>query len=167
MKLTFSIKFIQLKSNPKSLPTKPGVYLFKKGEVYLYIGKTKNLRQRLTSSSHVPFKIASQTLNAEIYYLVTDEIGIESFLIDKFKPIWNGKISNACCRTSLTFYDEEKKGTWFIHALGWYCNINDESYDNFKSFLPDGVTCLNKYQKALEKVLAEKTKNAILQIFLD
>lgn len=49
MKLTFSLEFIQLKNKPKLLPTKLGGYLFKKGEVYLYIGKTKNIRQRLTS----------------------------------------------------------------------------------------------------------------------
>lgn len=167
MELTFSIKFRQLKNNPKALPRKPGVYLFKEGKVYLYVGKTTNLRQRLTSSSHVPFQIASQTSNVKIYYCVTDEIGIESFLIDKFKPIWNSKISNTTCRTSKTFYDEEKKGTWFIHTLGWYCNINGESYDGFKSFLPDGITCLNKYQQSLEKVLAERLEYAVSQLFIE
>jgi len=167
MKLTFSIEFIKLKNNPKSLPKKPGVYLFKEGEVYLYIGKTKNIKQRLTSASHIPFQIARQISNVEIYYLVTDEIGIESFLIDKFKPIWNGKISNASYRKGATFYDEENKGTWFIHTLGWYCNINGDTYDDFKSFLPDGGTCLNKYQKALEQVLAKNREYALLQLVIE
>ena len=89
----------RLKDRPKSLPTTPGVYLFKdKAGKVIYVGKAANLRSR-TSSYFAPAdtlipKVARMMLKAaDLDFIVTDSeqeaIFLECNLIKKYHPRYN------------------------------------------------------------------------------
>lgn len=87
-----------LLSSLPTLPITPGIYIFKKGDSVLYVGKAKNLRQRVSSYFQSPYKLGPKTtalikkietidhikVNSEIEALL-----LESRLINKFKPQYN------------------------------------------------------------------------------
>ena len=86
----------------KDIPTNPGVYFFKStsGEI-LYIGKAKNLRERLSSyfrhNSELTYKIKKlltriRELNFEITDSELSALILESKLIKKHKPRFNTAI---------------------------------------------------------------------------
>jgi excinuclease ABC subunit C len=86
-----------LKEKLKSLPHKPGVYLFKdrKG-VILYIGKAKSLRKRVSSYFTKPAEIKTSILLDRLYdidYIVAgsemDALILEDELVKKYKPRYN------------------------------------------------------------------------------
>ena len=82
-----------------SIPSKPGVYLFKnEKERVLYVGKAKNLRSRIRSyfqkSSHLDARKATMITNVKDFsYLVTDNeleaLALEANLIKQYKPKFN------------------------------------------------------------------------------
>ncbi|MDK2885789.1 MAG: excinuclease subunit [Thermosipho sp. (in: thermotogales)] len=79
----------------EKISNKPGVYLFKKGKEYIYIGKAKNLKRRL--SSHFTFKEEKSRLIIEEAddletIIVTNEkeaLLLEATLINKYMPKYN------------------------------------------------------------------------------
>jgi len=81
----------------KSLPNKPGVYLFKdKKGVILYVGKAKALRKRVASYFTKPPDVKTGILLdrlADIDYVVAgsemDALLLEDELIKKYKPRYN------------------------------------------------------------------------------
>lgn len=86
----------------KDIPKNPGVYFFKSasGEI-LYIGKAKNLRERLSSyfrhNSELPYKIKRLLANIQkLEFEITDSelsaLILESKLIKKHKPRFNTAI---------------------------------------------------------------------------
>lgn len=86
----------------KDIPKNPGVYFFKSasGEI-LYIGKAKNLRERLSSyfrhNSELPYKIKRLLTNIQkLEFEITDSelsaLILESKLIKKHKPRFNTAI---------------------------------------------------------------------------
>lgn len=86
-----------VKEQLKSLPTKPGVYLFKSrnGEV-IYVGKAKSLRKRVTSYfSKIPdikTAVLLSRLDSIDYILAGSELAallLENELIKKYKPRYN------------------------------------------------------------------------------
>lgn len=86
-----------LKEKLKTLPAKPGVYLFKdeKG-VVLYVGKAKSLRKRVSSYFTRPKEIKTSILLSRLYdvdYIITgselDALILEDELIKKYKPRYN------------------------------------------------------------------------------
>ncbi|MGB9612787.1 MAG: GIY-YIG nuclease family protein, partial [Candidatus Margulisiibacteriota bacterium] len=86
-----------LKDKLKSLPNKPGVYLFKdKSGQVIYIGKAKSLRKRVSSYFRAKPDIKISVLLDRLYdidYLVTgselDALLLEDELIKKYKPRYN------------------------------------------------------------------------------
>jgi excinuclease ABC subunit C len=86
-------------SKLSGIPLKPGVYIFKnEKERVLYVGKAKNLRNRLRSyfqkSSHLdPRKAAMITNVKDFSYIVTDNeleaLALEANLIKQHKPKFN------------------------------------------------------------------------------
>jgi len=86
-----------LKEKLKSLPPKPGVYLFKnqKGEV-IYVGKAKSLRKRVASYFKAKPELKTSILLDHLYdidYQVTaselEALLLEDELIKKYKPRYN------------------------------------------------------------------------------
>ncbi len=77
------------------IPSKPGVYIFKKGEEHIYIGKAKNLKKRL--SSHFKSKEGKSLLIVQeadkLDYIITDNekeaLILEATLIFEYKPKYN------------------------------------------------------------------------------
>jgi excinuclease ABC subunit C len=82
-----------------SIPQKPGVYIFKSGkERVLYVGKAKNLRNRIKSyfqeSSHLdPRKTKMIKSINDFSYIVTDNeleaLALEANLIKQYRPRFN------------------------------------------------------------------------------
>jgi len=86
----------KLRQKLKNLPPKPGVYLFKKGQTVLYVGKAKNLKKRVTSyfqkmvPSQKPEMLAeADNLEHIITSSETEAIFLESNLIKKYQPKHN------------------------------------------------------------------------------
>src|SRR3989344_4273173 len=83
---------------PKNIPTNPGVYIFRRGKMPLYVGKAANIRKRLVSyfrqrTSHSPkiqrmlreaTHIAFEKTTSEVEALIR-----EAELIKKFHPRYN------------------------------------------------------------------------------
>lgn len=86
----------KLRKKLKHLPVKPGVYLFKKGQAVLYVGKAKDLKKRITSyfqKTH-PFQKPEMVASADdLEYIITssenEAIFLESNLIKKYQPKYN------------------------------------------------------------------------------
>jgi excinuclease ABC subunit C len=86
-----------LKEKLKSLPNKPGVYLFKdKSGSILYVGKAKSLRKRVSSYFNKPADIKTGILLDRLYdidYIIAgselDALILEDELIKKYKPRYN------------------------------------------------------------------------------
>src|SRR3972149_5397751 len=86
-------------SKLSSIPLKPGVYIFKnEKERVLYVGKAKNLRNRLRSyfqkSPHLDPRKAAMITNVKGFsYIVTDNefeaLALEANLIKQHKPKFN------------------------------------------------------------------------------
>jgi len=85
------------KEKLKSLPLKPGVYLFKdKNGTVLYIGKAKSLRKRVSSYFNKKSDIKTSVLLERLHnidYVVTaselDALLLEDDLVKKYKPRYN------------------------------------------------------------------------------
>jgi excinuclease ABC subunit C len=86
-----------LKEKLKSLPAKPGVYLFKdKNGVVIYVGKAKSLRKRVSSYFKPNSDIKTGILLDRLYdidYIVAgselDALILEDELVKKYKPRYN------------------------------------------------------------------------------
>ena len=90
---------MELKEGLERLPTSPGVYILKgiRGKI-LYVGKAKNLRNRLRSyfqeSAALDMRKAAMVREVKDFeYIVTDNeleaLILESNLIKRFKPRYN------------------------------------------------------------------------------
>lgn len=81
----------------KELPSTCGIYIFKKGRVYLYVGKSVNLRARVSShmeNAKLDEKEASIVGQSDhIVYVATDSefkaLILESKLIQSYRPRYN------------------------------------------------------------------------------
>lgn len=95
-----------------TLPKEPGVYRFLNEEgIVLYVGKAKNLKNRLSSyfgaKKHIPHKARTMVKNSDHFeYTIveteTDALLLESTLIKKYQPRYNvmlkdGKSYNYIC----------------------------------------------------------------------
>lgn len=87
-------KFLK-KEKLEKLPKSSGVYLFKKGEKFLYIGKTANLKERVKNHFSQPSLRDSLFINEaqKIGYLKTNSeieaLILEANLIKKYQPKYN------------------------------------------------------------------------------
>lgn len=88
----------ELESKIKLLPTYPGVYvMLDKDNVVIYVGKAKNLKNRVTTYFRQGFKtekVAKMVMNiVDFYYIITpsegDALSFENNLIKKYKPKYN------------------------------------------------------------------------------
>lgn len=89
------------KSSKHDIPEKPGVYLFKKGESVLYIGKAKNLRKRVEQyfrdRTH---GLVHNLLDRadDIEYIITDDetgaLHLEYNLIHQYSPPFNIRLKD-------------------------------------------------------------------------
>ncbi|MFN4224627.1 MAG: nucleotide excision repair endonuclease, partial [Fervidobacterium nodosum] len=79
----------------EKIPNKSGVYIFKKGEEFIYIGKAKELKKRLTS--HFKAKDGKSKLIVEeaddLQVILLDNekeaLILEANMIYKYKPKYN------------------------------------------------------------------------------
>jgi excinuclease UvrABC nuclease subunit len=79
-----------------NVPSSPGVYGFKQGDLWLYIGRAKNLSKRLTKH-HIPLQIALSLSGTTFHYYSTEHPGrLEYRLIEQLEPEWNGHTSIDC-----------------------------------------------------------------------
>lgn len=75
------------------LPEDSGVYGFRLGDQWLYIGKAKNIRKRLLDPRHRAFQIASEMEGVELVYQSWPQSHIsrvESRYLKQLEPLWNG-----------------------------------------------------------------------------
>ncbi|WP_202709335.1 GIY-YIG nuclease family protein [Sporosalibacterium faouarense] len=95
---------MELKEKAKSLPNKPGVYFMKDFmDNIIYIGKSKNLRNRVSSyfinNSSISNKVKEMIGNIENFeYFLTDTeveaLLLESKLIKEKQPMYNRQLKN-------------------------------------------------------------------------
>jgi excinuclease UvrABC nuclease subunit len=83
-------KWLSLALN--NIPSSSGVYGFKVGKRWLYIGKADNLKRRLTQR-HIPLQIALECFpRANLYYILSETpLRLEKQLHEQLKPEWNGR----------------------------------------------------------------------------
>lgn len=88
----------QIKEKLKLLTTKPGVYVMRdKGGVVIYVGKAKNLKNRVSQyfrASEKPSKVQAMVDNIyDFDYFITmsemDALALENNLIKKYQPFYN------------------------------------------------------------------------------
>ncbi len=88
----------ELQTKIKLLPTSPGVYvMLDKNSNVIYVGKAKNLKNRVTQYFRNGFKtekVSAMVMNiADFYYVITpneaDALSLENNLIKKHKPKYN------------------------------------------------------------------------------
>jgi excinuclease ABC subunit C len=101
VKLTVKIdtRDVALKQKLANLPNKPGIYQYKNSEgKIIYVGKAKNLRNRVRQYFHNPRKLDIKTRSlvskiSDLELIVTDSeveaLILEAVLIKKFKPKYN------------------------------------------------------------------------------
>ncbi len=88
------IKFLS-KANISKLPKNPGVYIFKKGGEFLYIGKANNLKERVKNHFQQPLYRDHLFINrvSKIGYIKTaseiEALILEANLIKKYQPKYN------------------------------------------------------------------------------
>jgi len=88
------LKFLT-KSKIKRLPRNPGVYVFKKGGKFLYIGKASNIKERVKNHFQQPAYRNNLFLNqaSRIGFIETDSeieaLLLEAHLIKKYQPKYN------------------------------------------------------------------------------
>ncbi len=90
---------VALKQKLANLPKKPGIYQYKNSEgKIIYVGKAKNLRNRVQQYFHNPRKLDTKTRSlvskiSDLELIVTDSeveaLILEAVLIKKFKPKYN------------------------------------------------------------------------------
>lgn len=87
---------INLKEIINEIPQKPGVYLFKKDDNVLYVGKAYNLKNRLSSylnEKNNPKVLEMLQKANNLDYIVTDNeksaLLLELSLIKKYDPPYN------------------------------------------------------------------------------
>jgi excinuclease ABC subunit C len=98
-----------------TFPPNPGCYLFKDHDVVLYVGKAKNLRNRLKSYEHtrdVGIKTRRMLQHAtSVDFVVTDTemeaLLLENTLIKKHQPRYNIRLKDAKSYAYLQLTDEE------------------------------------------------------------
>ncbi|MBT1248739.1 MULTISPECIES: excinuclease ABC subunit UvrC [unclassified Thermosipho (in: thermotogales)] len=101
------------KSVIEDIPEKPGVYIFKKSNEYVYIGKSKNLKKRL--SSHFLFKEEKSKLIIEesdkletiIVKNEKESLLLEATLIYKYKPKYNVMLKESESHVYIRISDDE------------------------------------------------------------
>lgn len=119
--------------NPKTIPTEPGVYLFKdeRGAI-IYVGKARNLRSRVSSYFNSTEKsVKTQVLIKHIasaeYFIVdneTEALLLENKLIKQHSPKYNISLKDAKTYAYIQITDEKfprilstrkpgKNGTYF------------------------------------------------------
>lgn len=115
-----------IKLEERSLPTKPGVYLFrdKKGEV-LYVGKAKNLRKRVEQYFHKEQAITNPrlfSLRSEAHSIETiitnsevEALILENTLIKKEQPKYNVSLKDDKQYTYVKITKEEFPRLLVVH----------------------------------------------------
>ena len=82
MKQVFLLQNPQSKTSYTELPSTPGIYLFKKGKTYLYIGKSVNIKARVLSH------VENSTQDTKEYAIVSQSDSIETQITDsEFKAL--------------------------------------------------------------------------------
>lgn len=106
-----------------NIPTESGVYGFKMGDRWLYVGKARNLQQRLNPSRHIPLRIAlSLQWDIEFFYQLSPRPGkLEAALLKELEPDWNGGNSGGgsypCCSWAWASLEEQQSALsvlWFV-----------------------------------------------------
>ena len=85
--MVISKQILQSKKNITKLPSGPGVYIFRKGGAFLYIGKAANLRERVKQHKALLNQVKQLSYigtSSEIEALI-----LEAELIKKYKPKYN------------------------------------------------------------------------------
>jgi len=147
------------KINLKNIPTKPGVYIFKKGNKYLYIGKAINLRNRikqyLNKKTTAPFldyllkeakNLTIKTTDSEIEAFI-----LESQLIKKYKPKYNIKLKDDKKYFYVGFTKEEFPKLFLTHQPNQVQVKNNKKEAEFIGPFTDGSS-LKTTLKFLRKI---------------
>jgi len=99
----------------ENAPEKSGVYIFKNGKKYIYIGKAKNIKNRLkqhlqqVSIDPKEKKIFSQSVSVEWIITKTDYEAyvLENELIKQYKPKYNVRLKSGSSYPMIVITDEE------------------------------------------------------------
>ncbi len=110
-----------------TLPKQPGIYKFMDAEGYiLYVGKAKNLKNRLSSyfgeKKHIPYKARTLVKNADhLEYTIVDSehdaLLLENTLIKKFQPRYNVMLKDGKSYTYICIKKERFPRVFFTRRV--------------------------------------------------
>jgi len=156
-----------------NLPQQPGVYIFYgDNEIPLYIGKSKNIKERVLShfssdySSATDMKISQQVKRIETI-ITAGELGAlfkESQLVKEMQPLYNRKLRNG--RRLFMLRKKETDQKYYSASLQIVEKISPDEVENIlgifksKKQANDFLFSIAKEHKLCHKLLGiEKTKN--------
>src|SRR3990167_5624807 len=102
--------------NPKTIPTEPGVYLFKdESGTIIYVGKARNLRNRVSSyfnntEKSVKTQVLVKRIHSAEYFIVdneTEALLLENKLIKQHSPKYNISLKDAKTYAYIQLTDEK------------------------------------------------------------
>ncbi|UCH51799.1 MAG: excinuclease ABC subunit UvrC, partial [Chloroflexota bacterium] len=146
----------------KTLPAKPGVYLFKdnQGKV-IYVGKASRLRNRLRTyfspSTKLPFKIKKLVANiSDFETIVTDSeqeaLILECNLIKKYRPSYNVRLKDD---KTFPYLKIDLKNDWpGIHITRRFNKNGDRYFGPFA-----GASSLRQTLRLLKKIFPFRSCN--------
>ena len=123
---------LDITSTVKSLPSEPGVYLFKDThDVIIYIGKAKNIKKRVSSyfknKNHSPkTQLLVKNIKDIDFIIVNTEVEallLENKLIKKHKPKYNISLKDSKTFAYICISDEEYPriySTRIVHKKGHF-----------------------------------------------
>ncbi len=78
------------------LPESPGVYLFKRGNEILYVGKAKNIKNRVNThrTTHAPFYEKADKIEYILTGTASEALLLEANLIKQYQPRYNIKLTD-------------------------------------------------------------------------
>jgi hypothetical protein len=135
--------------NLQAIPKISGVYGFQHHEQWLYIGKAKNLANRLTKH-HPALSVAlSLALPIRYWYQPSDAPSrLESQLIRELRPEWNGGTS----------YEEMSEHHLYA-AYGCFCNVELNNQNQCLIGLKELATLHPERLKHFDQAVQNKIMN--------
>lgn len=137
------------------LPESPGVYVFRgTGEIPLYIGKAKNLKERIISHFHdtdtKELSVASQVVDIDTFKTAGElsALVLEKEMVRKLKPLYNRKLRAGVKR--IVLLETETRGYKSVSV----CSAESVPADDYQRIL--GVFSSRKQIETHLDLLSEK-----------
>jgi integrase/recombinase XerD len=132
------------------IPAESGVYAFKQGERWLYVGKANSIQKRL-NKWHLPFAIAQASCPGVqfLYRLSENHHRLERELLKELNPEWNGG----------TDYERDEANVRYLYG-GWglSCLLMEDTTPTYWQTLEDLIVRFPSRAKFLDEHEIEKIR---------